>query len=38
MRRVAIAYKWPPSELGRLTLEELIYWADVALVVLKGGY
>jgi len=38
MRRVALAYKWPPSELGKLTLWELEYWAKAAIVVLKGGY
>jgi len=38
MRRIAVAYKWPPSELKKLTLVELEYWSEAALVVMKGGY
>ena len=37
-RLIARVYKWPPSEMAEMTLEDFKFWKKAALEVLKGGY
>lgn len=37
MQEVAWTYKWPPSELHRLTVPEIVEWHDAAVRIMKTG-